>query len=690
MIQIYTDGVLAYDSRLREPGKDYTLLELKLTTGLNKGGTATITMPPGHPAYDFYTSYRTIVEIYRDGVLLFRGRALYPTEDFYRRRTVTCEGELCFFQDAVSRPYLYQDDPATVFSAVVATYNAQVEAFKQFKVGTVTVTDANDYIRLESENAEPVLDTVNKLLERCGGYIVFTTDEDGRRVVNWYAELGNHSGQVIEFGSNLLNYSRTGANTELATAVLPYGAKDEETGERLTIKAVNGGVDYIQDNEAVALRGRIFKTVTWDDVTEPANLLSKARKYLAESRQIVTSLELTAVDLSRLDKSIDSYQVGDNIRVRSKPHGLDDVFQLTERTEDLLDPSQGSVTLGKELRTLTGADVAGDNQSRSDLQKTTQSIKKEYTLNIQQTEKQLASLIEQKPDSITLEVTNGTPGQKAAIVLTVDGKTQIGYIDLAGVVTITDLATGGKTVINGSNITTGSINADLITAGTLRADEVKLPPAGNYWLTLDDLLEFIKPVAQSMAPYTQKSYSVSLDEASEAAVLTLSRGYDGDGFDHVVAEVTAGVYRYVIVGYSEGEPGTLYWEDWKQVTGEDCVVETDARTHGVGATTGNGVFWKYRKWASGKIELWTNSHPFTISFTKASVGVYYATESDIPVPLVETIEFASGDCTKWHYVNWASVTCNDGKNLSIRYYGLNANGDGNTIPFSFYVIGTWK
>lgn len=108
------------------------------------------------------------------------------------------------------------------------------------------------------------------------------------------------------------------------------------------------------------------------------------------------------------------------------------------------------------------------------------------------------------------------------------------------------------------------------------------------------------------------------------------------------------------------------------------------------AEQGTSGIWTYRKWNSGKIELWTNSYQFTVTFTKSSIGIYYATENNIPVPLVKNIEFASGDCTKWHYVNWASVTCNDGKNLGIRYYGLNANGGGNTIPFSFYVIGTWK
>lgn len=405
MIQILADGVMAYDSRL----EDYGLQGLRVTTGLNKGGTAEIIMPPGHPAYALFTSYKTIVEVYRYGVLQFRGRALYLSDDFYNQRTVTCEGELCFFQDAVCRPYLYQDDPATVFAAVVQTYNAQVESPKRFRVGTVTVTDPNDYIRLESETAESVMDTLNKLLERCGGYIVFKTDsDDGARVINWYADLGYRSGQIIEFGENLLSFSRTSSNSSLATAVLPYGAKDEETGLRVTIEDVNDGRDYIQDDDAVAIRGFILKAVTWDDVTEPTNLLRKAREYLEESRYIITSLQLTALDLSYMDKTIDSYQVGDTIRVLSKPHGVDEDFRLTERAEDMLNPANSTITLGKDRSTLTGADVAGDNQNRGELHKVTHQITADYQLGIanavQETERALASLIDQTSEAIKLEV----------------------------------------------------------------------------------------------------------------------------------------------------------------------------------------------------------------------------------------------------------------------------------------------
>jgi len=405
IVEAYADGLTVYDSRMVD---DYPLLGLKATIGLNKGGTAQIVMPPGHPAYSRFTSYRTAVEIYRDGVLLFRGRALYPEDDFYNRRTITCEGERCFLRDSVTRPYLYQDTPAAIFAELIAQHNLQVDEFKQFRVGTVTVTDPNDYVRLESSNAEQTADTIDKLVERCGGYIVFTTDAEGWRVINWLAELGYRSSQPIEFGENLLDFARSGESPDLATRIIPYGAKDEETGERVTIESVNDGLDYIQDDEAVALRGIITKPVYYDDVTEPANLLVKAQKDLAASKMIITALELSAVDLSAMNQDIGSFQVGDLIPVTSAPHNVDDDFQLQQRTYDLLDPAQDKVVLGKDLTTLTGADVAGDRDTMNQLHRTEHQIKADYTLGIAQavasTMSTLSSLIQQTSESIMLQV----------------------------------------------------------------------------------------------------------------------------------------------------------------------------------------------------------------------------------------------------------------------------------------------
>lgn len=378
MIRVYADGELIYDHRL----DGYGLIGLTAEVGLNKGGTAEIVMPPGHPAYNSFVSFRTVVEIYRRDELVFRGRALYPSDDFDNNRTITCEGERCFLQDAVIQPYLYQASPEVIFTDVINRYNKQVEPFKQFRVGVITAKDPNDYQRIESESATPISEVIDKLVEYVGGYIIFSSDPDGQRVINWYGSLNDVCGQTIEFGENLMDFSSTGANTELATVIYPYGAKNEETGERVTIKDVNNGKLYVQDDEAVALRGTIAAVVFWDDVTLAKNLKTKALKELNTRKLIVTSLELTALDLSAWNIDIDSLRVGVTVRVLSKPHGIDDMFLLTNRKYVFFKPEEDKVILGKDLVTLTGSDVASNRSTLNQLERTRQSIKTDYEIRI--------------------------------------------------------------------------------------------------------------------------------------------------------------------------------------------------------------------------------------------------------------------------------------------------------------------
>jgi hypothetical protein len=412
MIQLYVDDTLVYDSRIESTA----LIGLTAQLGLNKGGAATIILPPTHPYYnDFndnarggFHSYRSVVTIYRDEVLRFRGRILYPTDDFNLTRSITCEGERCFLRDGVNRPYKYNSSPENIFRDVIGLYNAQVEAFKQFVVGTIDGISI-DPIIFESDEAETFAATVDKLIELCGGYIVFTTNTAGQRVINWYSSIAYSNQQIIEFGENLMDFSRTTANTDLATVIVPYGAKDETTGERITIKTVNNEFDFIKDDEAVALRGVIAKAVYWDEITTPEALLTKAQQYLNNSKNLVTSLELTAIDLSLLDKSIDSFMVGDMITVRSKPHGVNgDTYQLMEQSIDFLQPQNDRIVLGKSVTSLTGSDVVNSKRTDDGIKRLNRAIKADYNVNteaiVETVKAEMSSLIQQTSEALLLEV----------------------------------------------------------------------------------------------------------------------------------------------------------------------------------------------------------------------------------------------------------------------------------------------
>jgi hypothetical protein len=363
MFRIYADNALIYDSSL----DDYVITKGQIEREVNKSGKFTFTLYSDHRYFGRIQELKTIIKIYRDDSLVFRGRVLSYVDGFDADRTFTCEGELSFFVDSVQRPYTFQGTPAELFAQFVASHNSQVEETKRFTVGEVTVEDPNDYIRRENGSYEDTLTNLtDRLTGSLGGYITFSDGPGGARVINWLAEYGSLSSQVIRFGENLLDYARTRSAESIATVLIPLGAQTED-GKRVTIESVNGGKDYIVDETAAARYGLIWAVEIWDDVTEPANLLTKGRAKLAELSSLITSIELTAIDLSDLDKDIDAFALGDMVRVISPPHGLDAVYMLTKQTVDILAPENNRITLGHTFSGFTDRTVdASQLNSRLD------------------------------------------------------------------------------------------------------------------------------------------------------------------------------------------------------------------------------------------------------------------------------------------------------------------------------------
>ena len=105
-----------------------------------------------------------------------------------------------------------------------------------------------------------------------------------------------------------------------------------------------------------------------------------------------------------------------------------------------------------------------------------QSTVEETKLEIKDMEKGLSSRIEQTVKSITLEISNGE--KTAGIVITLENekgqKQEVsGKIEMTGIVTFKNLSESGQTVINGSNITTGTINCNLLNGGVINGQSIE-------------------------------------------------------------------------------------------------------------------------------------------------------------------------------------------------------------------------
>ena len=167
----------------------------------------------------------------------------------------------------------------------------------------------------------------------------------------------------MEYGKNLLDVKISRDHTDRVSVLLPLGAKikdvdaeghEYETNERVQITSVNGGKNYIVDEEAAAEIGMIWRTEIWDDVTVPGNLLTKAQVRLHDLAQGVTSMELTIVDESDTGADIGDIHAGMYVVCKSPPHGIDGRYRCVGRTRDYLNPAGNTITIGASGVTLTG------------------------------------------------------------------------------------------------------------------------------------------------------------------------------------------------------------------------------------------------------------------------------------------------------------------------------------------------
>lgn len=473
MYRIYADDTLIYDSTL----EDYKIGKGQITKEADKSGSFVFSVYPDHPYYSQFVRMKTVVTVYKSGRIVFRGRILDDTTDYWNAKTLTCEGELGFLQDSVARPFDFEGSPADLLARFIAEHNIQHESrdeWKQFKVGTVTVVDENGQITRSAGGYGTMLDTMQSALpdSALGGHFYITHGDDGTDPIptlHYVADYPKTAPQGIEFGVNLKDYTKKVSATDLATCIIPLGASNGSDGERLTIEAKNSGKDYIYDANAVAMYGWIVKVVTWDDVTLDNHLLTKGRAWLAASVNEHATIELNAIDLHLLDRSIESYNVCEYVHATSKPHGLDALMLCSKQTMDLLKPDNDTVTLGYSYGTLTGANVKL-GASVSTLGKTMSSIKQEADSIVATVEAQGQSLskLELLPGQLTLSVENSQDGTSASIQL-VAGTKEDGSpnalgspaeIKLTGLVTFESLGVNGTTQIDGGRIKTGKISAE--------------------------------------------------------------------------------------------------------------------------------------------------------------------------------------------------------------------------------------
>ena len=297
------------------------------------------------------------------------------------------------------------------------------------------------------------------------------------RYLAYLKEYPDTCSQVIQFGSNLIDFTRNWDSTEYATAIIPLGSRLDDSpiealDAYLTVESVNGGSLYVQSDEAVKHYGWIAKTVSWDDVSDPEALLEKAREYLADLQFDNLELELSALDLHYLDVNTEAVKLLDEIRVISRPHGLDRMFPVTKLEIPLDHPENTQFKMGDSVQvSLTSV----NNQTNAAVLEKIEGLPKAHS--ILKEAKENATEIINMATTGYITITRDEYGSDTLYISNVRDYTKADKLwkwNMNGLGYSND---GGKTfglamTMDGSivadYVNTGVLNADVIRAGVLK------------------------------------------------------------------------------------------------------------------------------------------------------------------------------------------------------------------------------
>lgn len=311
----------------------------------NSADKFVFTLPATNPERDTPQIRMGIVTVRRDNELIFKGDVISTRLKFDGSREITCQGCLAWLNDVCSTKIDTAASVAYSFGARMTRYNSLCKQTRRIEQGVCTNVPTAT-AKIFDSTFISIFEYFRRLIDAKGGLML--PRYEGDTVYLDYLDTKNKtSGQEIYFGKNLLDLDNYISAEATVTALYPTGK------DGITIETVNPtGYVFIRNDALYSRYGMIAQNATYDSET-PAELLADAQATLNALAVLNQTIKLSAVDLSMIDSSVDSIEIGDNVHAVSEPHGLDTTLECSGKTIDLVNPANSTITLGKTLKSLS-------------------------------------------------------------------------------------------------------------------------------------------------------------------------------------------------------------------------------------------------------------------------------------------------------------------------------------------------
>lgn len=235
---------------------------------------------------------------------------------------------------------------------------------------------------------ESVREGLAGIIETWGGELETLIVHDGARIVSRRvgvrAKRGNqNSAKRFTWTKDLVSVKRSVASDNPKTRVYGYG-KGVETesggyGRRLTFGDINGGKDYVEDAEATAVwghpdgEGGILPAVASyvnEQCEDAAQLLQETKDYLEQVKEPKVTYTASVIDLYAFGRSWEGVGVGDDVAIIDKGFSAEGVRlhgRVSQIERDLL-TGDATVTFGTLTDTMADMWQSVNNALKSNSQ----------------------------------------------------------------------------------------------------------------------------------------------------------------------------------------------------------------------------------------------------------------------------------------------------------------------------------
>lgn len=298
MYHITYDGLTIFDPY---GNADEVVSDASMSVEVNASAYLDFAMAIMHPLYDTIRERAGVVILTWDSTVLFEGIIESIEMDIQGNKSISCVSAMDYLNDTHVRPYSTVAGEADLtapssvdgyFQWLIDQHNDHVlDTSKMFDVGINQGANLqqNNFI-YRSSKSEPTTasEIADQILDSLGGYLTMHY-EDGRKVLDLYADLHTINAQIVDFGVNITDFTKTIDTTDQYTAILLHGGSptfeggdleggdwshwethpntplvgDKAHGGSVASYFVSGTGEYINDSFFYSRPGRRYKATVY-------------------------------------------------------------------------------------------------------------------------------------------------------------------------------------------------------------------------------------------------------------------------------------------------------------------------------------------------------------------------------------------------------------------------------------------